>query len=203
MVLRHIVAVVGDRHDHEDRHDIGHAEAQRATADIIGRSPPRQARRHEQAGDEEHAGHEIAVVEQRDEIEAEPVHAVAALAEIGVIDRGVIQHDRQRDEGPGAVERDDPAGDRLGLLQVRGHAVMHRNGVQWISRGHAAPDITIFRTAPGRYPACVCEPCADAGMITNASSQDRPRKAGNKPSASSLSLPVSPMRTTGEHDELR
>ena len=105
-----VVAVVGDRHQHEDRNEKGRAEAEGAAGEIVRRAPARQAGMHEQAGDEEHAGHEEAVAEQHHEVEAEPAHAIAADAEMRVVDDGVVEHDEQGDEGARAVERNDAVG---------------------------------------------------------------------------------------------
>src|ERR1700759_810382 len=90
--------IIGDRHQYEDREQEGNAETKGAIADEAQRSAPRQALAHEQARDQEHAGHEEAVVEQYDQVEAEPAYAVA-VAEIGVVDDGVVDNHQERDEG--------------------------------------------------------------------------------------------------------
>ena len=80
----------------------------------------------EQPRDQEHAGHEETVVEQHDQIEAEPAHLVA-IAEIGVVDDGMMDQHQQRDEGARAVERDDAPRRRGGLIVFVGLA-QHRFG---------------------------------------------------------------------------
>jgi hypothetical protein len=75
---------------------------------------------HEQAGKEEHAGHEEAVAEQHHQVEAEPAHAVAADAEMRVVDDGVIEHHQQGDEGARAVERNDAVRGERDLAVVAG-----------------------------------------------------------------------------------
>ena len=98
--------IIRNRHQHEDRNQKGNAEPPRAIAQEVRRSPAGQAVVHEQARDQEHAGHEEAVVEQHDEVEPQPAHFVA-VAEMGVVDRGMVDQHQQRDEGARAVERND------------------------------------------------------------------------------------------------
>jgi hypothetical protein len=105
--LGEVVAIVGNGHHDQDRDQEGDAEPKGAHFEKTSRCPARQTAVNEQAGDEEHAGHEVAVVEQHDEVETEPAHPVAADAEMGVVDRGVVQHDREGDEGARAIERND------------------------------------------------------------------------------------------------
>ena len=69
----------------------------------------------EQPRDQEHEGHEETVVEQHDQIEAEPAYPVA-IAEIGEVDDGMVDHHQQRGEGARAVERDDTPRRRGGLI---------------------------------------------------------------------------------------
>ncbi len=53
-----------------------------------------------------HESHEEAIVEQHDQIEAEPAHPVT-VAEIGVVDNGMVDDHQKCEEGTRAVERDD------------------------------------------------------------------------------------------------
>ncbi len=69
----------------------------------------------EQARDEKHAGHEEAVIEQHDEVEAEPARVIA-IAEISVIDDRVMQHHQQRDAGSRAVKSRDAHRRRRDLI---------------------------------------------------------------------------------------
>ncbi len=107
--------IIGDRHQHEDRDEIGHAQPPCAAGEIVQRSPARQAVVDEQPGEQEHAGHEEAVVEQHHQIETEPAHAVAA-AEMGVVDDGVVQQHQERDAGARPVQRYDTHRRRHGLI---------------------------------------------------------------------------------------
>src|SRR6266852_2990715 len=98
--------IIRDRHQHEDRYQIGHAEPPGAVAQKARWSLSHQAVPDEQSGDEKHEGHEETVVEQYDQIKAKPAHFVAA-AEIGVIDDGVVKQHQQYDERSRAVQRDN------------------------------------------------------------------------------------------------
>jgi hypothetical protein len=60
----------------------------------------------EKSRDQKHESHEEAVIEQHDQIEAEPAHPVA-VAEIGVVDNGMMEDHQKRGEGARAIERND------------------------------------------------------------------------------------------------
>jgi hypothetical protein len=81
--------VIRDRYQHEDRDQQRHPQAPRAMAQVTYRIPAREAVMNEQSRDQEHEGHEEAVVEQHDQIEAEPADPIA-VAEIGVVDDGMV-----------------------------------------------------------------------------------------------------------------
>jgi len=55
--------IIGERHQDEDGNEIGHPEPGGAMPKKIRRPPARKTVAHEQARNEEHAGHEEAVVE--------------------------------------------------------------------------------------------------------------------------------------------
>ena len=122
--------IIRDRHQHEDRNQKGNAEPPRAIAQEIRRSPAGQAVMDEQARDQEHAGHEEAVVEQHDEVEPQPAHFVAA-AEMGVVHHGVMDQHQQRDEGARTVECYDTPGGRSGTIASFGlvqHLISFQSG---------------------------------------------------------------------------
>jgi len=60
----------------------------------------------EKSRDQKHESHEEAVIEQHDQVEAEPAHPVA-VAEIGVVDDGMMDDHQKGDEGARAVEPND------------------------------------------------------------------------------------------------
>src|ERR1700688_3586356 len=98
--------IIGNRHQDEYRDQKWHTQSPDAPLQEDRRPPSRQAAPDEQSGNEKHAGHEETVIEQHDQIEAEPAHFVA-MAKVGVVDDRVMQHHQQRDEGARAVERND------------------------------------------------------------------------------------------------
>src|ERR1700744_6264213 len=86
---------------------------------VARRAPAFQAVVNEQSRDQEHEGHEETVVEQYDQVEAEPAYAVA-VAEIGVVDGGV--GDPHQEGGEGARGFDCAPAPRRhgGLIAVAG-----------------------------------------------------------------------------------
>ncbi len=73
----------------------------------------------EQSRNQEHEGHEEAVVEQDDQVEAKPAHPVA-IAEMGEVDDGMVDHHQQRDERARPVERHDAPRDPGDLIALTG-----------------------------------------------------------------------------------
>ena len=59
------------------------------------------------------------VVLFNDQIEAEPTHPVA-IAEMGEVDDGMVDHHQQRDEGARPIERHDAPRHRGGLIALAG-----------------------------------------------------------------------------------
>src|SRR5258708_16443582 len=73
----------------------------------------------EQSRNQEHEGHEETVIEQHDQIEAKPTHPVA-IAEMGEVDGGMVDHHQQSDERARPVERHDASRHRGGLIALAG-----------------------------------------------------------------------------------
>src|ERR1700744_5777367 len=97
----------------------------------------------EQARHQENESHEKAVVEQHDEIETEPADAVA-IAEIRVVDDGMVEHHQQRRKRAGAVERDDAAARHGSLLAVT-DLLQHRSALVPVRRVQDSADTGLRR----------------------------------------------------------
>ena len=88
--------VIGDGYQHKDRDQQRNAETPEPLAQVSDRSPPGQAFMDEQSRYQEHESHEKTVVEQHDEVEAEPARVIAIDTGHGQIDFKLRQDPRVR-----------------------------------------------------------------------------------------------------------
>src|SRR6185436_14143855 len=82
-------SIIGDRDQHEDRHQKRYPQSPGTAAQVSARTVAGQAFMDEQSRNQEHEGHEETVIEQYDQVEAKPTHPVA-IAEMGEVDGGMV-----------------------------------------------------------------------------------------------------------------